>query len=143
MGLAYDANESVEIPNTGREMIKQAKRLAAGALPEEGENKIKQVKKRVARKQEVALGLEADANAPRERMFRLPNGQVQFLTYLIDKHGEDYKAMARDKKNHYQLTWKQIRAKINTFKTIPEQYGQYLASKNQTTVSDDESTEST
>lgn len=38
-------------------------------------------------------------------------------------------AMARDKKNYYQETWKQIRAKINVFKGIPEQYNEYLASK--------------
>lgn len=34
--------------------------------------------------------------------------------------------MARDKKNHYQLTWKQIRAKIKMFKGIPEQYSEYI-----------------
>lgn len=34
--------------------------------------------------------------------------------------------MSRDKKNHYQLTWKQIRAKIKMFKGIPEQYSAYV-----------------
>lgn len=34
--------------------------------------------------------------------------------------------MSRDKKNHYQLTWKQIRAKIKMFKGIPEQYNEYI-----------------
>lgn len=34
--------------------------------------------------------------------------------------------MSKDKKNHYQLTWKQIRAKVNLFKGIPKQYNKYL-----------------
>lgn len=34
--------------------------------------------------------------------------------------------MERDRKNYYQETWKQLRAKINTFKKIPEQYSEYL-----------------
>lgn len=34
--------------------------------------------------------------------------------------------MSRDKKNHYQLTWKQIRAKIKMFQGIPKQYSEYL-----------------
>jgi hypothetical protein len=37
--------------------------------------------------------------------------------------------MAKDPKNYYQETWKQIRAKIKTFKGIPEQYNEYLKRK--------------
>jgi hypothetical protein len=37
--------------------------------------------------------------------------------------------MARDPKNYYQETWKQIRNKIKKLKNIPEQYGQYLESQ--------------
>lgn len=60
---------------------------------------------------------------------RLPKGQVEFITYLLDKYGHDYKSMERDKKNYYQETWKQLRQKIKTFMGIPKQYGEYLASK--------------
>ena len=38
-------------------------------------------------------------------------------------------AMAKDPKNYYQETWKQIRNKIKKFKNVPEQYGKYLESK--------------
>lgn len=38
-------------------------------------------------------------------------------------------AMALDRKNYNQLTWKQIRAKIKIFKGIPEQYNEYLQNK--------------
>lgn len=34
--------------------------------------------------------------------------------------------MARDSKNYYQETWKQLRQKIRTFKKIPEQYEKFL-----------------
>lgn len=60
---------------------------------------------------------------------RLPKGQVEFITYLLDKYGYDFKAMERDKKNFYQETWKQLRQKIKTFMGIPKQYAEYLASK--------------
>ena len=38
-------------------------------------------------------------------------------------------AMARDEKNYYQDTPKQIARKIRVFRSIPEQYNAYLASK--------------
>lgn len=44
--------------------------------------------------------------------------------------------MTRDKKNYYQLTWKQIRAKVNTFKNIPEQYAEYLLEKGEIVLDD-------
>lgn len=37
--------------------------------------------------------------------------------------------MARDARNHYQETPKQIKKKINMFKNTPEQYEAYLQSK--------------
>ena len=41
-------------------------------------------------------------------------------------------AMARDPKNYYQETPKQIRRKIVTFQGIPSQYQAYLDSKGKT-----------
>ncbi|KAK2586220.1 hypothetical protein KPH14_001478 [Odynerus spinipes] len=132
MGLAYDPNEVLPIPNVKRELLEEAKQKVlesdTQSESEEGDIDIQ----RIPTKIHVAQALEADAKAPRERMFRLPNGQVQFITYLLDKYGEDYKAMARDKKNYYQLTWRQIRAKIKIFKGIPEQYNEYLRKKSST-----------
>ncbi|KAK3095549.1 hypothetical protein FSP39_015991 [Pinctada imbricata] len=46
---------------------------------------------------------------------------------MMEKYGEDYKAMARDSRNHFQDTPKQIKRKIQVFKSIPEQYNEYLS----------------
>ncbi|XP_071559942.1 nucleolar protein 16 [Temnothorax nylanderi] len=123
MGLAYDPNEAVRIPNVKHEMLEEAKRKVAGSEDSDHESEEMKV---TAAKSYVAEKLEAEAKAPRERFLKLPKGQAQFLTYLITKYGEDYKAMSRDKKNHDQLTWKQIRAKVKMFKGIPEQYNEFV-----------------
>ncbi|XP_072759779.1 nucleolar protein 16 [Anoplolepis gracilipes] len=122
MGLAYDANKAVEIPNMKQEMLEEAKRIVREdeSLSDHETEEATPVKNYVIEK------LEAEAKTPRERLFKFPKEQAQFFTYLIKKYGEDYEAMSRDKKNHYQLTWKQIRAKIKMFKGIPEQYNEYL-----------------
>uniref|UniRef100_A0A1B6CTP2 Nucleolar protein 16 n=1 Tax=Clastoptera arizonana TaxID=38151 RepID=A0A1B6CTP2_9HEMI len=116
MGLAYDSNVSVAIPSSN------FKSKLRHSLSEKSD-------KPKPTKTHVVMELEEDAHAPRERSFKLPTGRVRWLTYLMDKYGEDYKAMAKDKKNHYQDTWKQLRAQIKQFKGIPEQYNEYLASK--------------
>ena len=37
--------------------------------------------------------------------------------------------MVRDRKNYNQMTWRQIKAKIERFKNVPEQYAEYLVKK--------------
>ncbi|KAI4471087.1 hypothetical protein MML48_1g21880 [Holotrichia oblita] len=103
MGLSYDPNQTIKIPN----------------------NK-KQLKTKII----TTSKLEKDAKAPRVKLFRLPKGQVEWITYLMDKYGNDFKAMVKDKRNYNQETWKQLRAKIKRFKSIPEQYSEYIKNKN-------------
>ncbi|XP_069705010.1 nucleolar protein 16 [Periplaneta americana] len=124
MGLVYDVNKSLKIPSA-KELLKPV--LEVTDVSEKQP-------KRLPRKEHVAKELEIDAKAPRVKKFRLPNNQVQWLTYLMDKYDEDYKAMERDPKNYYQETWRQIRHKINRFKSIPEQYNKYLESRNKCDV---------
>lgn len=57
---------------------------------------------------------------------RLPKGVVKSASYFMDKYGLNYKAMVKDEKNHDQETWRQFRAKIRKFMSIPEQFNVYL-----------------
>lgn len=130
MGLTADPNEIFKIPNSKKQALENVSSVrATGKFLEE--NILKPPSKVY-----VAESLEKEAKTPRERMFKLPKNQVQFVTYMMDKYGDDYKAMTRDKKNYYQLTWKQIRAKINSFKNIPEQYAEYLVEKGEIVLDD-------
>ncbi|KAJ2951028.1 hypothetical protein O0L34_g5401 [Tuta absoluta] len=125
MGLANDPNKAIKIPSHKQEELKRAKKMInLGESDEEEEEETK-----IVAKSEVIEKLEKEARAPRKRRFMLPKGQVEFITYLLDKYGHDYKAMERDKKNFYQETWKQLRAKIKTFMGIPKQYGEYLKAR--------------
>ena len=122
MGLVYDPNKSFGIPNTKNQLRKliQANKDVDDSPKEEANE---------PRKIHVVKRLEEIAKAPRVSGFRLPKSQVEWITYLMDKYGANFKAMARDKRNYNQETWKQLRAKIKTFKSIREQYTKYLGSK--------------
>ncbi|XP_049854253.1 nucleolar protein 16 [Schistocerca gregaria] len=124
MGLAYDPNKVLPIP-TVRERIMPRDEIEEKPEPMETEG---------PRKLYVAENLEAAAKAPRVKKFALPKSQCEWLTYMIKKYGEDYKAMVRDAKNTNQYTWKQIRAKIKVFKGIPEQYSSYINSEDKPTT---------
>lgn len=119
MGLAHDPNLNIK----GSNVKKDFKAKFASTTDWKVENSRTP---RIPEKKYVAELLEKEANAPRLRTFQLPSSQVEWVTYLMDKYGTDYKAMVRDKRNHYQETWKQIRAKIKVFMSIPEQYAKYL-----------------
>ncbi|CAD6216203.1 GSCOCG00004422001-RA-CDS [Cotesia congregata] len=145
MGLAYDANQLFKVPSNKTQIIKAVKSLES---PEEEEEEIQKDRPKSKKpdkkiKKNVAMELEAEARAPRERKFRVPQNQVIFVTYMMDKYGEDYEAMARDKKNYYQLTWRQIRKQINVFKGVPEQYAEYLVKKGEIVLDDPEPLEVT
>jgi hypothetical protein len=47
-----------------------------------------------------------------------------------------YKVMVKDRKNYNQLTWRQIKRKIDKFKSIPEQYAEYLVQKGEIVLDD-------
>lgn len=119
MGLAYDVNKLLGIPKLKEKLKSHIQSTTQWKL-----EKLEEPEK--PSKSFVIEELEKEAKAPKERLFRLPKGQVEWITYLMDKYGFDFKAMAKDKRNHYQETWKQIRAKIKRFIGIPEQYAEYL-----------------
>ncbi|KAG8194924.1 hypothetical protein JTE90_021385 [Oedothorax gibbosus] len=104
MGLAADPNKSMPIRDFNEEKKKPVK-------------------------MEVIDELVAEATAPKPRTMKLPTEPMKFCVYMIEKHGEDFQAMARDPKNYYQLTPAQIRKKVNKFKSVPCQWNGYLRAK--------------
>merc|ERR1712181_43593 len=79
----------------------------------------------VRRKTEVVAKLENEAKFEAKQTFRFTPTQVQLITYMMDKHGEDWSAMARDPKNHYQETAAKLRGMVTKFISIPEHYAVY------------------
>ncbi|XP_064470642.1 nucleolar protein 16-like [Ornithodoros turicata] len=82
-----------------------------------------------ATKKHVVEALEAEASQPTRKTLRMSGDNVKFCVYMLEKYGEDYKAMAKDSKNYYQHTPAQIRQKIKTLQKIPEQWNAYLKAK--------------
>lgn len=56
-------------------------------------------------KLQVITELEEDAHTPRERGFRLPKSHVQWVTYLMDKYGEDYEVRDLFKKCSFAFSY--------------------------------------
>ncbi|KAH9368238.1 nucleolar protein 16-like [Haemaphysalis longicornis] len=110
MGLAADPNKAVPM-DVDAQTSSKSKRKAR------------------APKEHVVKMLETEASEPRPSTLRLSGDNVKFCVYMLEKYGEDYVAMAKDRKNYFQETPAQIRQKINTFKKIPEQWNAYLRAK--------------
>ncbi|KAK2872971.1 hypothetical protein QQF64_017296 [Cirrhinus molitorella] len=54
---------------------------------------------------------------------------TEYVQYMVKEHNEDYKAMARDEKNYYQDTPKQIKRKVEFYKRChPKEYAAFIAS---------------
>lgn len=121
MGLSYDPNKSIKIPNSKSDI-----KVSLLSNTDEWQEEIIPSCEEVSQKAHIAEILEKDAKAPRERRFRLPKSQIEWLTYLMKKYKNNFKAMALDKKNYNQETWKQLRQKIKRFKSIPEQFNKFV-----------------
>ena len=111
MGLSADPNKTIKIPKT-KDII--------------ASNSVEASTSTSGTKRHVVNALEREACQPQEKTLRLSEPEVRYCTFMMDKYGDDYKAMARDHKNYYQDTPKQIRRKINVFKSIPAQYELYV-----------------
>lgn len=65
--------------------------------------------------------LEKEANKPRKKKFKFGKEMCKELEYYIQKYGDNFEAMARDKKNIYQDSPGQIRYKIIKYNKIHKQ----------------------
>lgn len=154
IGLGWDPNKVIAIPNAKEERRQMIKKLHGFV---EEENSVKKEEMPIKRSKGFVMEqMEADANALRESKFRfvlikphstdlqsnikflidgslwmnrLPKGVVAHLSYMMDKYKLNYKAMVMDKKNYDQWTWKQFRAKCRRLMTIPEHFNVYLESR--------------
>lgn len=125
IGLGWDANKVLGIPSARAERKKLIKQLH-GFVEEENPTEATEIQRP---KGHVMQQMEEDANALRESNFRLPKGIVAQLTYMMDKHKLNYKAMVIDSKNYDQWTWKQFRSKCRKLMSIPQQFDPYLVSR--------------
>jgi len=123
MGLAYDPNKVVKLLTAKKKMVDSLKENAGTTIhqtePEETPTDCSTTESVVRQLEEEV------ASIPRKSSFRFPPDQVKFITYMMSKYGEDYKAMARDRRNEWQETPKQIKQKIVKFRSIPQQFAKY------------------
>ena len=122
LGVASDANEVVtKIKSVKNQFIET--RLG----PDENiDSNPKPKSKPQDDSTEVVQKLEKQAkDSKKHSTFRFSNEQVMWLSYMMDTHKDNYKAMARDPKNHYQETPAAIRQKIKRFISIPDHWVVY------------------
>merc|ERR1712198_154517 len=120
MGVVLNAKEVVPASGTKKKTVDKFKVLNNKPLQEKTRPSVI--------KQEVIQQLEAEANVEAKQNFRFTPTQVQLITYMMDKHGMDFKAMARDPKNHYQETPAKLKGMVTKFINIPEHYAPYCKS---------------
>ncbi|XP_045624882.1 nucleolar protein 16 [Procambarus clarkii] len=115
MGLAYDLDRAMPLTDKKQQGEKSEVQTIKKGKKEKPTEVVQQLEK--------ASSQESQKERPG---VRLTNAQVDYATAMLDKYGDDYKAMARDPKNYFQDTWKQIRTKIKLFTNNPRYYAPYL-----------------
>lgn len=121
MGIVLNASDVMPVPGTKKKLVNDMKKLKNVSVEEETEA----VAESSIMKPEVIAKLSQEANVPVKQNFRFTTSQVQLITHMLDKHGSDYKAMARDPRNHFQETPAKLRGMIGKFISIPEHYAPY------------------
>ncbi|XP_034745902.1 nucleolar protein 16 [Etheostoma cragini] len=113
MGLAFDPNRTLPIKKKSLLGKDKETRAPAG----------------IVTKPYVISQLEEEAARPEKDSKTLSSDLMEYTQYMIREHKDDFKAMARDEKNYYQDTPKQIKRKINEYKRChPEHYDNFMKS---------------
>merc|ERR1712071_36695 len=93
-------------------------------------NSVKPIKQDEATPTATVAKLVAEAAIVKPPTFRFSLEQVKWITSMLDKYNDyDFKAMARDPKNVFQETPKQIEKKVRKFMKIPDHYVPYCREK--------------
>lgn len=109
MGLSSDPNMSLPLK-------KQTNQEARGAAP-------------IITKPYILEKLQEEASLPEKDTKTLSSDLIEYVQHMIRGHGENFKGMARDEKNYYQDTPKQIKRKINEYKRChPQHYETFMKS---------------
>lgn len=113
MGLAFDPNKSLP--------IKKSKLI--------GKDSTSKAPSGIVTKPYVLNQLVAEASLPEKDSKTLSSDLIEYVQYMIREHKDNYKAMARDEKNYYQDTPKQIKRKINEYQRChPDHYNTFMRS---------------
>nr|XP_040033412.1 nucleolar protein 16-like [Gasterosteus aculeatus aculeatus] len=113
MGLAFDPNRTVP--------IKKSSLL--------GPDKPTKAPTGIVTKPYVLNQLQKEANVPERDCKTLSSDLIEYAQYMIREHNDDFKAMARDEKNYYQDTPKQIKRKINEYmRCHPDDFDAFMDS---------------
>ncbi|CAJ1063322.1 nucleolar protein 16 [Xyrichtys novacula] len=113
MGLSFDPNRSLPIKK--QKLLGNSKETSAPA--------------RIVTKPYVLNQLEEEAARPEKDTKTLSSDLIEYAQYMIREHKDNFKAMARDEKNYYQDTPKQIKRKINEYKRChPQHYDAFISS---------------
>uniref|UniRef100_A0A0B7A1E4 Nucleolar protein 16 n=1 Tax=Arion vulgaris TaxID=1028688 RepID=A0A0B7A1E4_9EUPU len=117
MGISADPNATLKIP--------RSKAAKMGQLDVTMEVDLE----KTPLKDFVIKDLEEKSKIPGRKKMSMSDEDAGFCVHMMDKYGENYKAMAQDERNYYQETPKQIQRKINRFKSIPEVYNIYAEAR--------------
>ena len=135
LGVAFDANQSVAKINNQK---RYRKKFNIPEEPKVEEEETKGDGSSLAEK--VVAELESTAAAAvKPPTFRFSTDQVKWISDMMDRHKYNYKAMARDPKNHFQETPNQIKHKIRKFMSIPDHFVPYCRERGLLNASVDES----
>ena len=122
MGIVLNASDVMPVSGTKKKLVNKMKKLKNVSVEEEAEAASDSP---TIMKPEVLAKLSEEATVTAKQNFRFTTSQVQLITHMMDKHGTDYKAMARDPRNHFQETPAKLRGMIRKFISIPEHYAPY------------------
>lgn len=113
MGLSFDPNKTLPVK-------KQA--LLEGDKDNRG-------LAHIVTKPYILNKLQEEASLPEKDSKTLSSDLIEYVQHMIREHKDNYKAMARDEKNYYQDTPKQIKRKINEYKRChPQHYDAFVSS---------------
>ena len=107
MGVAFDANKVISSQKSTKEQfIEQLKEISSEKSSVVKEKEEPPPKKSASASSLVVTRLEAEvaeANANKKQTFRFPKEQVRWITYCMDKHGDDFKGLRNYLNWHFKI----------------------------------------